>query len=535
VWTDRRQETQTGLPPYVATPLAEAPAAPFPPEAASAAAADGVLETVWRILRRQWLVVVCSIGIAAALAAGLSSRQEKRYTAAASLLFGTGSDTGLPTDTKQVDPARVAATNQSLLGLDVIAQNAAARLGNRVSPEQIAAYISIASKPDADVVEVQANTSDPRLSAEVANAYASGFIDFRKRSVRKQIEEALAQAKTGRAAMTPEQRSGPAGAALGVRIDELETAKTLQSGGAELVQVASPPTSPSSPRPKRAGILGGILGALLGFALASVRTRSDSVVRTVEELEVAAGALLGGAPVLAEIPTDRRLTSRPMPDWIPGEDTPEGFRLLRTTLRYFRREGQSSMTILVASAAPGEGKTMTSWNLAVAAASDGDAVLLVEADLRRPRILPAAMRTDAGLAPLLAGLMSFKEAVMSTTVAAPVEDGPDGRLDVLPAGEIPPNPLQLLQSERMHELLNYVGGRYDLVVIDSPAVTAVADALALVREVDGVVVVTRLGVTTRGQIQELGRSLQNIGASVLGIVVNGAKERGPNYYKDPGG
>ena len=107
------------------------------------------------------------------------------------------------------------------------------------------------------------------------------------------------------------------------------------------------------------------------------------------------------------------------------------------------------------------------------------------------------------------------------------------RPTVLIAGECPPNPLQLLQSRRMRELLEYARQHYDLVVVDSPAVTAVADALALVRDVDGVVVVTRLGVTTRGECAALGRQLDNIGASVLGIVVNGAKERPPNYDTEP--
>jgi polysaccharide biosynthesis transport protein len=120
--------------------------------------------------------------------------------------------------------------------------------------------------------------------------------------------------------------------------------------------------------------------------------------------------------------------------------------------------------------------------------------------------------------------------VTSMTVRRHDEAGGGGRLDVLAAGECPPNPLQLLQSKRMQDLLQDVRRRYDIVVIDTPAINVVADALALVRDVDGVVVVTRLGRTTRRDVHTLRRHLDNVAANVLGVVVNGVKERAPGYY-----
>jgi polysaccharide biosynthesis transport protein len=486
-------------------------------------------------LRRWWwLPLLCAV-VAAAAGYGLSNVSQRKYDATASLLFRDPAiDQRLfpgtfftPSDN---DPQRKAATNVRLVSLDAVARRVATGGTLGLSAAQVSKSVKVRPDGNSDVVAVTARRPTARGAAALANRYATEYVAFRRDADRAKILQAAQLVRAQRSRLGADERDLRQGRILADRASQLETLAAVQTGNAEIVERAEVPTSQAAPHPKRSGMIGGILGLLLGLGLTIVLSRLDQRLRDSSE----ASALLG-APVLAEISTDRRLASRPTPDWIPGEETPEGFRLLRTTLRYFRQDGQSSMTILVTSAAPGEGKTTTSWNLAVAAASDGDAVLLVEADLRRPRILPAAIRTDAGLAPLLAGLMSFDEAVMRTTLAAHVEEGSEGRLDVLPAGACPPNPLQLVQSRRMHDLLNYVGGRYDLVVVDSPAVTAVADALALVREVDGVVVVTRLGVTTRGQVQELGRNLQNIGASVLGIVINGSKDRAPSYYADPGG
>ena len=218
-------------------------------------------------------------------------------------MFSTGSDSVL-TGTA-ADPQRVAATNQGLLGLAVVAQDTAVRLGDRLTAGEVSAAVSVASEVDADLVEVEATTTNPRLSAEVANAYANSFIAFRKRSARKQIEEALALAETAQAAMTPEQREGPEGEALRTRINEFETAKSLQTGGAELVQAAATPTEPSSPHPRRDGILGGLLGAIFGFALASIRARRDRAFRNVDELEA-----VSGLPVLARLPNSRLFGAR---------------------------------------------------------------------------------------------------------------------------------------------------------------------------------------------------------------------------------
>jgi succinoglycan biosynthesis transport protein ExoP len=482
-----------------------------------------------RDLRRWWWVpVLCTI-VAAVNAYAISSRHTKEFDATASLLFRDPAiDERLfpgtfftPSD----DPERKAATNVRLVSLDVVARRAATDGTLRLTAAEISKSVRVRADGNSDVVAITARRPTPEAAAALANEYATEYVAFRRDADRTKILQAAELVRRQQARLGRTEPDRKEAETLADRASQLQTLAAVQTGNAEIVERAEPPSlsSPAAPHPKRSAIVGGALGLMVGVGLTLLLSRLDHRLREANE----AAALLG-VPVLAEVPADRRLAARPSLEWIT--DAPEAFRVLRTTLRYFSLGDEGVTTILVTSAAPGEGKTTSSWNLAVAAASDGDSVLLVEADLRRPRMLPELRNTGAGLAPLLAGLTSFEQALTSMTVRRRDEAGGGGRVDVLAAGECPPNPLQLLQSKRMQDLLQDVRRRYDLVVIDSPAINAVADALALVRDVDGVVVVTRLGLTTRGDVHTLRRHLDNIAANVLGVVVNGTKERAPGYY-----
>jgi receptor protein-tyrosine kinase len=482
-----------------------------------------------RDLRRWWwLPVLCTLA-AAVNAYAISRGHPKEYDATASLLFRDPAiDERLfpgtfftPSD----DPERKAATNVRLVSLDAVARRAATGGTLGLTEAQISKSVRVRADGNSDLVAITARLLTPEAAAALANEYATEYVAFRRDADRTKILQAAELVRRQQARLGATESDRKEADALADRASQLQTLAAVQTGNAEIVERAEPPSlsSPATPHPKRSAIVGGALGLMVGFGLTLLLSRLDHRLRDPNE----AAAMLG-APVLTEVPINRRLAARPSPGW--STNPPEAFRVLRTTLRYFSIGDESVTTILVTSAAPGEGKTTTSWNLAVAAASDGDSVLLVEADLRRPQLLAELSDTGAGLAPLLAGLTSFEQAVTSMTVRRRDEAGGGGMVDVLAAGECPPNPLQLLQSKRMQDLLQSVSRRYDLVVIDSPAINAVGDALALVRDVDGVVVVTRLGLTTRGDVHTLRRHLDNVAANVLGVVVNGAKERARGYY-----
>ena len=206
--------------------------------------------------------------------------------------------------------------------------------------------------------------------------------------------------------------------------------------------------------------------------------------------------------------------------------------MIRAHLRYFNVDRQVR-TLLVASAAPGDGKTTIARHLAAAAAKVGSRVLLVEADLRRPTL---AQQLDAqsgpGLADVLIGAVMLGEATQMIDLDAPSGDGPPSdsvkrrTFDVLVAGAaLPPNPGEMLESRAMESLLERAQSSYDLVVVDTPPLTAVSDAFPLLCKVDGVVIVGRVGRNRRDVAERLHETLSGAGAPLLGVIANGFKAR----------
>jgi polysaccharide biosynthesis transport protein len=515
----RSRHDAVDVPPFLPEPRSSPELGRSGPGAPPSAGPEGVLESTWRILRRHWLIVLQAVVLCAALAVVLSSTREKQYTASASLLFGTAPETVLGTG-GFVDENRQAATNEGLLKLGVVADAASSLLNGRASTKQIADSVEIVSTPEADLIDVKATTPNPALSAAVANAYGNAFIEFRQRSARDQIQDAIDLAEEGRARLTSTQRAGAEGKAIDDRVQQLETAKSLQTGGAELVQSASPPTSPSSPHPKRDGILGAMLGLVFGFGLATLRERWNRSVKTVEEIET-----VSGWPVLARVPRSRTLARRAKLG--PRSAEAEAFRMLRASLRYFSINTELR-SLLVTSALPGEGKSTTARRLAETMAAMGDRVVLVEADMHRGAAQFAGER-PSGLSGALTRL-DLEETLLEVPVAMTEED--DRTLTILPSGPLPPNPSELLESDRMRRILEDLQTEFDMVIVDSPPLPLLSDAMTLVGQVSGVIVVTAMGKVTRDELHDFANQLWRLRANVLGTVANFApgSDRVKGYY-----
>jgi capsular exopolysaccharide synthesis family protein len=484
--------------------------------------ADTAFDAFWRILRRHWMIVVAAIVLTAAVAALYSSTREKQYTATASVLFQTDNDDPLSTGGNSViDPQRVAATNEQLLALGVVAANTAKRLGN-VAASTVAHAVTISSDKESNIVDVKATTSDPALSARIATAYGTAFIALRRQSAQNRIQQALARARTAQAQLTETDRRGETGAALQDRISQLETSQSLQTGGAELVQPAGIPGSPSSPKPLRNGILGAILGAIVGFMIAALLERRDRTVKTVEDLESAFGL-----PVLARIPRSRAL-SRGAYGSLGGEDA-EAFRLLRASLRFLANEGEPR-SLLIASASPGEGKSTIARSLAETMAAMGDAVVLVEADMHRPVTRPG-QSADIGLSTVLRRGDDLDDVL----IEVPLDPGRSGTaLTILPTGPVPSDPSRLLESDRMRHLVRELESRYDVIIIDSPPLPMLSDAIVLANQASGVVAVSAVGRTTQDGVREFLRVIERQRGNLVGVVANFApraqRAGGAHYY-----
>ncbi len=288
------------------------------------------------------------------------------------------------------------------------------------------------------------------------------------------------------------------------------------------VQVTDPPEyngTPVSPNIPLNISAGALIGLLLGIALAVSRELLDRTVRTADHI-----AEVTDAPVLASIGFDNDIRSAPLlTDLGAFAARTEAFRLLRTNLQFIDLD-QRARVLVVTSAVPGEGKTMTSTNLAVALAQTGRTVLIIDADLRRPRVASTLGVDPAiGLTTALVGKTQIEDAIQ-------VHE-PSG-LHVLASGAKPPNPTEILQSRVTHDLIRRLRQSYDMIIIDAPPLLPVADASVLSNLADGSILVIRHGQTTRDQITEAVNRVNQVGGRLYGVVVNMVAKRaiGSYYY-----
>ena len=295
------------------------------------------------------------------------------------------------------------------------------------------------------------------------------------------------------------------------------------------MQPAAVPASPSSPKTRTNVAVGGALGLLLGLSLAFFVDRLDRRLRSPGDAE-----RVFDLPVIGWIPRGLGLPSkRERPEPSPA-GTVEAFRLLRAGVR-LTNGGREPRSILITSPGPRDGRTTTAWHLAAAAAETGTRVLLLEADLRHPRI---AQFLDLDGEGSLAGALTNQRDLSRDVHRVELDrgahsrsngGGPERAVDVVPAGPLPSDPSFLLASERMQQLLLVAEDRYGLVVIDTPPLLAVADAVPLLPEAGAVLVVLRIGHTRREDAVLLADRLRNLRVRPLGVVVNNSAQVAPMY------
>jgi len=478
------------------------------------------LERTLLSARRNWLLLLICVLVVPAAALFYSLLQTPEYTSSASVLFTD--------DVSEADPERVAATNLQLGSLEQIAARTASALPETgYSAEEIGDKVEASPLGTSDLVSISATDPDPELAAEIANKFAEELIIFRRSASRETILKSRAFVLAQLAQLSPEERLAPEGEALAERGRELSVRAAVETGDAQVVQSATVPDSPSSPKTTRNVALGLLLGILLGIGLALLRDQLDRRLKEPGEVEEAFRL-----PILATIPESNKMSEQGISTAPPGEER-EAFRMMRANLQYFNLEQplnsnrkQPLNSILVTSPTSQDGKTTVSWNLAVAEARSGARVLYLEADLRRPTLaagLDLPVDEDAGLSLVLAGALEPQAAIQEVQ-----------GVDVICAGPLPPNPAELIDSQRMAELLEWAKETYDRVVIDTPPTAVVADAVPLTAKVDGVIVVVRLRHSPRDRAEHLRDQLEHTDAATLGVVINGvARSSDDSYYRTP--
>jgi succinoglycan biosynthesis transport protein ExoP len=481
---------------------------------------DSVLSTL-SVLRRRWLVIVGVVAVCVAFSVYRYERAPKTYQATASVAFqsGTLSDAALNISTgASTEPQREANTEVLIAHSPEVAEGVRGQLHSSASAGELLDQVSVEAAPSADILNVNASTPDPRASAQLANAFAAQYIAFRAKSElagiaasEKQLEQQIASLPAG----------SPQRVALGESLQRLGELRAVAGGGANIIGLASPPTTPSGMHFSTAVIMGLLIGLAIALAIVFLLESLDRRIKTIEDFEREYRL-----PALTSIPRD---AFRPGPAR-DREELLEPYRILRSALDFAAVTRELS-TLLVTSAVSGEGKTTVSVDLSHVIALTGRRVVLIELDLRRPTLSKHfKLNAQHGITDLLAHGGSALDALIE-----PFPDLPN--FSVLPAGRLPHNPSELLGSPRLSEIVTELSSSEGIVIVDAPPLNPVADTQVLLNNsaINAVLLVGRVDRTTRDDVRRARGILDRHIVEPLGIVVTGLRDGSTYGYEATSG
>ncbi|HEX2273334.1 MAG TPA: polysaccharide biosynthesis tyrosine autokinase [Acidimicrobiales bacterium] len=476
------------------------------------------LRDILGVLRRRKGIIVFCILVIVSVAVVASLLQSSVYAAEAKVLLRPRSTESLfDSDTGQrSDPNRAVQTEIEVLESQPVQDAVRRQLGAAPS-------VTARSIGQTDVIAIQAESTIPKRAADVANAYATAYIDFRRQQA---VDDVLAAAQQiqGKISDLQKQIDSLSGGAqkdsliaqqslFRQKLDELQVDAALKSGGAQLVAQAQVPADPVSPKPVRNAVLAAAVGLFLGTGLAFLIEYLDDSVKTKDDMARIAPSI----PVIGLIPAVPGWKPTDAPQIVslsdPQSPASEAYRTLRTSIQFLALE-RPVRTLQVTSPSAQEGKTTTLVNLGVALARAGQQVILVCCDLRRPRLHEFfGVDNSTGFTSVLLGKVPLSAALQ------PVRQ--QNRLSLLASGPIPPNPSELLASRRTVDVLTSLQSEADVVLIDSPPVLPVTDALVLSGRVDATLLVCVSGATTRKDSARAIELLSQVDAPLVGTVLNG--------------
>ena len=485
--------------------------------------------------RRLPLFVACAVLAAVAAYVG-SSFIPKTFEAKATLIVGQSLSAANPDYTQLLVSERLAATYAEVVTTQPILAQVVSDLALATTTEELAARVRADASPDSTILIITAQDSDPGRAAAIANALADDLIaasptiqgrdsdiqkavDANLASLQQEIESAQAEIArlTALESPTPSQTT---------RTDTLQSRLiTLRSTYAgflayssssfanrlNVIEPAAAPIGPVSPRPFLDAVLAAFLAIVLSVGAVFVLELLDDSIKDHATVEaVTSLATLGSIPAM-RVDRNRDETYRLVTLLYPRSRAAEAYRSLRTNLE-FASPDAPLRTILITSAGPGEGKTVTAANLAVVFAQTDKRVLLVDADLRKPGVHKLFNLPNwGGVTAVLRSADAKLDAALRTEVP---------NLRVLTSGILPANPAELLASQKMRDVVQRLAAEVDVVVVDSPPLAAVTDSVILSSLADGTVLVIDAGRSRRRLVAQANEALTRAGAHVLGALLN---------------
>lgn len=487
-----------------------------------------LLQSVWRY---RYVIIVVTL-VAGMMGFGLSSLLTPQYETTATIVL---SESDAFTD-NPIDPERRVEQEANRLTSRAVFSRAADELGTGYSDDDLRSSISVSVDSIVGLLEVTAVSDDPDDAALIANTVTSTYQTVRREATNRQAEAAQEVLQSqgadlssqieeleAQVAQTPgdtvlAQRLETLRAqvvALETRITEIAADAALSGAGIGEVEGAVPPFEPSSPQPLRNAALGGIVGLIAAAGFAYWR----GVVTDLMKMDSTA---ILNAPLLAKIPDFKKSSNRTAGDPLFDVEAAEAYQFLVSSFEYALLQ-HHARTVLVTSAWPGDGKSLTALHLARALAVQGRQVMLVDSDIRA-RGLTALLRADAH-----EGLVTLAEGGELDQVVRRYRISPSVQLSVVPAGKTPHQPTGLLGTERYRHALSTIIGKNDLTIIDGSPLLTVADASAVAAQVDAVLLVLDSRTSEDDYIAVRDR-LRLVSTPLLGYVLNRVPGITPTQY-----
>lgn len=501
------------------------------------------------IIRGWFPLLVASVVLAAGAAFVVSSVLPKAYEARATLIVGQSLSAVSPDYNQLLTSQRLSTTYATVATTRPILDTVIGQLHLDVTADELSKHVQANAPLDSTLLTISAQDADPDRAAAIANALAEQLIaaspaiqgrqaqfqasiDADLKATQDQINSTQAQVET---LTSLTNRTTAQDAALATFDDRLASLRSTfatllsysSSNASNLLTIVEPavaPIAPVSPKPLLNTLLGALLGLLLAAGFVSVAEYLDDAIRDPHAVQEVVGLGTLGTIMRMSGEKGRLEIYRLAALLYPRSNVAEAYRTSRTNIE-FASVDVPIRSLLITSSLPGEGKTITASNLAVVFAQAGRRVLLVDADLRKPGVhLVFDLPNAHGLTTLLRG-----DEVSLDAVAASVEQE---NLRILTTGPLPPNPAELLGSQRMRTILERLMVSNDLVIFDSPPLEAVTDSAILSSILDGTIFVIDAHSGRRRAVRQGREALAKAGANVLGAVLNKVPKRAYSDYAE---